>query len=405
MADDKTYYLVPIISDEKDHIRQANTKETRKQAITEIFKTKRPKPSQTEFFLLLIRETIFSKEFLFGFVLQFRSSTDQMKQQGTSFASFAFQNDGSEMFLAFRDKIKKNKKFRIPYEESRRILISGLKQRYDNIHSKIRQALNMAYSVRSSPIQIQENKRIVESYIHDLKKPIDTKHLDLVSEIDKARKQLLETYVSKPSLSLTKISKKNRPLIQEIRKEHQEQLLKKYGKSLEKIPQQIDPYYRQKIMKFRVAEQKKRQQQQRQKMQEQDILNKMKPFKQKIQQSIRLYGQTPEMLVEDVVWKQLGLLDPITHQRITNPVILPSSKTIVEKETIQTINEDPISREPLPQNKNKLPINQLISKTIQSVGQQADTIMNSTLPLNAKVFKLIQLRERNRNPIDKQRLK
>jgi hypothetical protein len=158
-------------------------------------------------------------------------------------------------------------------------------------------------------------------------------------------------------------------------------------------------------MKFRAAEQTKRQQQQRQKMQEQDILNKMKPFKQKIQQSIRLYGQTPEMLVEDVVWKQLGLLDPITHQRITNPIILPSSKTIVEKETIQTIVEDPISREPLPQNKNKLPINQLISKTIQSVGQQADTIMNSTLPLNAKVFKLIQLRERKRNHIDKQRLK
>lgn len=51
MADEKTYYLVPILSDEKEKIREANVKEQRKQVVADIFKTKRPKPSETEFFI------------------------------------------------------------------------------------------------------------------------------------------------------------------------------------------------------------------------------------------------------------------------------------------------------------------------------------------------------------------
>lgn len=399
MADEKTYYLVPILSDEKDEIRAANVKEQRKQVVADIFKTKRPKPSETEFFLLLIQETIFSKDFLFGFVIQFHSSSSvdpRIKQQATAFASFAFQNDGTEMFLAFRDKIKNTKK--IPKREGIRILGSGLKDRYLNIRNKIWEALNMAYTAHFSkmktPIQIQQDNKIIKSYVDDLKKGIKQQDSDLKDQIDKARKQFLQSYVSKPSLSLKKVSKNNRQRILQERKAHQEQLLQKYGKMSGPIPQQIDPYYRKTIINFRMEQEKKRQQQQQ-------ILKKMLPFKQKIQQYISSYGNDPKMLVEDVVWKELGLLDPISLQLIRNPVILPASKTLVEKQTLQKINVDPISRDPLPSNKLTFPINQSISKKIQSVQQNIDSIMDSSLPLNTKVFKLIQLRQKERNIIDK----
>jgi len=397
MAAEKTYYMVPILSEEKDQIRQANVKEQRKQVVADIFNSKRPRPSETEFFLFLIRETMFSKDFLFGFVLQFHSSSvDPRRKEATAFASFAFQNDGAEMFLAFRDKIKNTKK--IPKREGIRILGSGLKDRYDNIRSKIWDALHMASTVYSSemktPIQTQEDNKIIKSYVDDLKKRIKQQDLNLIDQIDKARKQFLQSYVSKPSsLSLKKVSKQNRPLIQQIRKEHQKQLLEKYGKSHQQIPQQIDPVYRKKIIKYRMDQQKKRQQQQQ-------LLQKMMPFKQKIKQYVHLYGQDFESLVETVVWGQLGLLDPVTLQRIVNPVILPASKTLVEKQTLQKIKEDPISRDPLPPNKLSLPINQSISQKIVSVEKDIDAIMGSSLPLNTKVFKLIQLRQKERDAIE-----
>lgn len=400
MADEKTYYLVPILSDEKEKIREANVKEQRKQVVADIFKTKRPKPSETEFFLLLIQETIFSKDFLFGFVIQFHSSSSSLgprrKQEATAFASFAFQNDGTEMFLAFHDKIKNTKK--IPKREGIRILGSGLKDRYLNIHNKIWEALNMAYTAHFSkmktPIQIQQDNKIIKSYVDDLKKGIKQQDLYLKDQIDKAREQFLQSFVSKPSLSLKKVSKNNRQRILQERKAHQEQLLQKYGKMSGPIPQQIDPYYRKTIINFRMEQEKKRRQQQQ-------LVNKMKPFKQQIQLFVRSYEHDPKSLTEEVVLRQLGLLDPVTLQRIDNPVILPtSSRTIVEKKTLQKITEDPISRDPLPQNKHLLQVNRSVSETIQSVKHEMASIIKSSLPLDVKVFKLIQLRENTKQSID-----
>lgn len=127
----------------------------------------------------------------------------------------------------------------------------------------------------------------------------------------------------------------------------------------------------------------------------------MKPFKQQIQLFVRSYEHDPKSLAEEVVLRQLGLLDPVTLQRIDNPVILPtSSRTIMEKNTLQDITEDPISREPLPQNKQSLPVNRSILETIQSVKQEMASIVKSSLPLDVKVFKLIQLRENTKQSID-----
>lgn len=406
MTDEKAYYLVPIFAEEKDQIRQANIKEKRKQVIADVFNSKRPRPSETPFFIFLIRETILSKEFLFGFVIQFSSSGDRTRQRVTAWASFAFQNDGTEMFVSFRNKIK-NKKNKIPKIEADRLLVAGLKERYDTIWKHISEALTMVFQSLKvkTPIQIEQDKKTVESYTHDLKKPIHAKDSKLEQQIVKARKQLLQKYVSKPSLPLDNVSKKNRSVIAQMRREHQKQLLETYGKLFKKIPQQVDPLYRQKIMEHRRKQQQKRQQQQRQTMGQQDILHKMKPYQQQIQQSIRQYGQNPEMLVEKVLWRQLGLIDPVTHQRVVEPVILPSSKTIVEKDTLQTINIDPISRVPLPQNRKILPVSSTLSDTIQSIQKTTGSILKSSLPLNVKVFKLIQLREKQRNSIDQQRLK
>ena len=396
MADEKTCYLIPILLEEKDQIRQANTKEKRKQVLADIFKSQRPRPSETNFFIFIIQETILSKGFLFGFVTEFRSSEDRTRQSVTAWSSFAFQNDGSEMFVSFRNRIKKKKKHKIPGIEADRLLVSGLKEKYDTIRKKIYEALSTAlqsFNVKT-PIQIQQNKKIVQSYIHDVKKPIDPKHSELERQINMGRKLLLQMYVSKPSLSLENVSKKNRLAITQMRHEHQKQLLARFGKSRQQIPQQIDPDYRKEIIKYRMEQQKKR-------LQQQQLVNKMKPFKQQIQLFVRSYEHDPKSLAEEVVLRQLGLLDPVTLQRIDNPVILPtSSRTIMEKNTLQDITEDPISREPLPQNKQSLPVNRSILETIQSVKQEMASIVKSSLPLDVKVFKLIQLRENTKQSID-----
>jgi len=398
MADPKRYSLVPITATEKDQFRSERPEKKWKESAAKIFKTPRPRTSETNFFLFIIQEMIVSKEIFFMFVIQILPLPSGNRVGVNVLSAFAFINDGTKMFVSFHQNMKNKKKFSMPETQGKRLFNTGLSDKYNDLYNLVLWMVPSQPQSKLTPIQAQQNQKIIASYVNDLNKDIGKDHTYLKDEIKDARKKLLVEYVSKPSLPLERTSRKNRPIIQKIRKQHEKELFKIYGSSSEQLPQQMDQYYRQRITTWR------KQQQQKRKKEEQHE-RKMKPFQQTIQQSVRLYGHDPEMLVEDVVWKQLGLLDPVTHQRIIQPVILPSSKAIIEKSTIQTIQKDPISRVPLPQDKDHLPVNRFISQTIQSVDQKTDAIMGSGLPLRVKVFKMIQLREQTRKNMDKERLK
>jgi hypothetical protein len=392
----RTYSLVPITVAEKDQFRSERPEKKRKESAAKIFKTPRPMASETNFFLFIIREMIASTEVFFSFVIQFLPLPSENRIGVNVLSAFAFINDGTKMFVSFHQNIKNKKRFSMPETQGNRLFHRSLSDKYNDLYNLISGMIQSPSQSKLTPIQAQQNKRILTIYVNDVNKDIEKNHSYLKDEIHDARKKLLVQYISKPSLSLERISRKNRSIIQQIRKQHEEQLLKIYGTSDKQLPRQMDQYYRERIIKWRKEQKQKKEQEQQM---------KMKPFQQMIQQSIRSYGDEPEMLVEDVVWKQLGLLDPVTHQRIIKPVILPSSKTVIEKSTIQTIQKDPISRVSLPQDKDQLPVNRFISQTIQSVNKKIEDIMGSDLPLRVKVFKMIQLREKTRKDMDKQRLK
>jgi len=253
----------------------------------------------------------------------------------------------------------------------------------------------------------------IESYVNDFNKQIKKQHMVVEPVITRKRRQLLQRYVYDPSLSVLNVSRKNRPIIQEKRKQHQKQLLETYGKSIVPIPQQQHPIYRQKIMEYRDKEQKQREQKQKRWMEKQQVLSRMNQESQQktkklVKQLINEYGDDYEKLVEEHVLKNLGLLDPITYDPIQNPILLPSS-SIADQSSAQKIlrlSKDPITNQKLPQDIKKFQVDPEIHKMIQAIEKSIkQNLSNQHWTPETRVYKLHQLLEKWKPLLDQKRIK
>lgn len=329
----------------------------------------------------------------------------------------------------YKKFISSASKFTISKKKAKKLLDSGFRKTYQNVRntfyetvkSNIEQGKRMqGFKQATFPTQKPVEKQFdydfyyrddIESYVNDLNKQLKKQHLIVEPTITRKRRQLVQKYVSDPSLSILNVSKKNRPIIQEKRKQYQKQLLEKYGKSILPIPQQQHQIYRKKIMEYRDKQQKQREQTQRQWMEKQQILSKInqksqQKFKQQIKRIVDIYGDDIEKFLEEVVLKELGLIDPITYEPIQRPILLPSS-SIVDQSSIQKIMriaKDPITNQDLPQN-IKFQVDEQISSMIKTIAKSIEQNMkNPYWTLETKVYKLLQLLQKWRPLLDQKRI-
>ena len=396
------YYYIPLTAEEKTWFTPDASMNEIIGRCTILINTKRPESTQIDYFLFIVQEFIQIENYFFCFIIPAKRS---LKGKGTTFG-FKESPYVNQVFL---QDIKKYPLFTFSEQDANTILDMGLRKKLDESRHHVLHILRETLMEQTKQTERKYQpaplsyfyKDTIQSYVNDLNKPITRQHSQLKEQIQENRNKYISKYVSNPLLELKNVSRKNRPSIQRYRKQHEKTLLQRYGNSVEKIPQQLHQQYRKKIIQKRQEQEKKRQQKQRQTMRQQDLLIKVKPM---IQNYIKNYQDNPKQMVEQVVWTQLGLIDPIRYTRITKPVILPKKtiedpenpppKTIVDQQSIPDVLKykmDPMTRQSLPQN-IEYNVNQPISKIIKSVEKQTNQIMSSDLPMKTKVLKLIQLR-------------
>jgi hypothetical protein len=409
-ASEPKYYYFTIDEDEKNWFSSWFTSSNKlydsdlEDNLLKLVETERPKTSS---YYVFIRE---EKDPYSGWNILFVCVVSSL---GMNIFILPDHSGSSGFSKTFSESINvHNPRFRLTREDAQSILDAGLNPELDNSRKNYFQQLKTDYEKlslskkkieQSERMLMQQQTKIINAHVNDLGKKVEKEHSDIKQLITRKRNQLIKKFVSNPSLSLMDLSKKNRPVIQQQRNKHLKQLLDKYGGSTQQVPQQQDIFYRQKIMEHRKKQEQKRQEKQRQ---------TMKPFQKQINQYVNGYRygnsieEEDEKLVENVVWRNLGLTDPIFDIPIKNPIILPS-KALADQISIQNIlkfKKDPFTNQLLPPN-TKFVVNKQISKDIRSIEDEVQIVMESSgLPLKNKIFKLIQLRNKWLPIIDQKKM-
>lgn len=223
-------------------------------------------------------------------------------------------------------------------------------------------------------------------YEKDIDKPIATEHMHLQQTIRRKRQKMLTPYLDNPSEPLTNVSRKNRPAYQRQRRLHQQQLMKKYGSSVVPLPSQLHPLYREKIQQARKKLEQQRQTTQRQKMSKQQDYSTQR-------QNIQKHAHDKDYLEDKFLWRQLGLIDPITHQVIEEPVRLPSSSLVDAKSVPFMRNIDPITNEPI--TGSNLNVRKDILKSLRKIRKEKNKIMtNPNMTIFDRILGLVGIRNK-----------
>lgn len=240
----------------------------------------------------------------------------------------------------------------------------------------------------------------IDMYVSDLQKPIQKKHYQAMPIIQQRRTKLISQYIKNPTLSFNKLSNKNKPIIKKKIQQEQQKLKNMYSLNINKPPKNIHPYYLQKINEAR-------QQHQRQLMRRQDISPEFKQHRSKINQLIQIYGDDINTLAEEIFWKEVGLIDPISFQIIQTPVLLPST-TIIDQKSVSQVRKfkrDPMTNLQLPEN-IVFKIDNDILKLIREMKHEIRYIKkDKNIPLDLKVYQFIKLREKWKKLIERERKK
>ena len=227
----------------------------------------------------------------------------------------------------------------------------------------------------------------ITSYLNDIAKNVKEEHKFLEPYVSKKRSQLIRKYITTPSLPIEGgvVSKANKKTIQKLRREHLQQLLKRYRNPQTQISQHLDQFYLQKIKE---NWQKTREQQ-----------KQFQKYRQQINQFAREIGNGRNIddIVEEVVLTHLDLVDPISTHPITDPIVLPDSKTLYDKSSVPGLlkhGKDPFTRKPFPSD-IQFQSNQAIKTIIGSLHKDMKQITQSKeFSPKQKIMAMIRLRNR-----------
>ena len=267
----ETYYYLPLTDTEVVWIKNSSMQELRDRALM-LLGSVRPKLSNS--FLFIVKEKIGPEEeifFLFVMELKPKGKVNPFifgnnKQYSQRFQSITILNPN--VIMTDRKKIQN-------------ILGIGIKPILEAVRVRFMELRKEQSQKAQKQLDSLLSKEEIDVYVNDFSKQILKQHSHLEPIIKQKRNQLIKKYISDPSLSLKKMSKKNSNIFKNLRKQHQEQLLQKYGKSVEKIPQQLHRDYHKKIDEYRNKLQHERQQEQRRLMEKQDKLQEARQQEQR----------------------------------------------------------------------------------------------------------------------------
>lgn len=253
------YYLFTITKREYEWLKESHSSHTHfKQMLSFLVEYRRPELSNYYIFITKEKNPYDPNDTMFfvcpiipesqdkNMVIVLGGDPEFAKSFGRNIDLYTISNDDKDKILNFYKNMHRS------LDKTRNDILKSLQQQHKKMTTSVQH--------KQVPIQSFYQKQI-NSYVNDLKKPIHKDHIDFKQIITKRRTDLIQKYLSNPSLSIDKLSKKNRSVVQQLIKQHKQSLIKQYGNSLRNIPQQIHPFYREKIMEYRKLKQKQQQQQ------------------------------------------------------------------------------------------------------------------------------------------------
>lgn len=230
----------------------------------------------------------------------------------------------------------------------------------------------------------------IDRYVSHLERPIQKKHFPLKQIVERRRQQLIQKYVKDPLLPLTTASRANREIIKAKRKQYEQELIDKYLVHRQLDLSHVHPTYRHSITHAR-------EKQQRQAMMKQDVIR----LPRHVEQLVSEYKDDIETLTEQLLWKQLGLLDPISLQAIQHPVVLPSS-FLMDRQSVKIVRQtgkDPMTNQTIPENTH-LQVNRDLQQVLTKIRSTTKMIQSSPMDPRLKANALLKLKQTWQPTID-----